>query len=603
MLIQIRKIHKNFGPQVIFDDVSATFAAGDRVGVIGRNGSGKTTLCKLILEEDEADAGEVIRSPRLRLSYLEQRDAYEPGETVLAFLMRYTGKEDWRCGKIAGRFQLKNEILEAQISDLPGGFQTRVKLAAMLLRDPNFIILDEPTNYLDLKTLILLERFLADFVGGYLIVSHDREFLKRTCDQTLEAALGGLVRFAGDVEAFLQYKAERRDQDERYNKNVEAKKKHLKEFVARYRVRAATASRAQSKLKQMEKLKTIGIEHAAATARIRLPAVEAKKGLALRCSGLEIGYPDKVVARDIHFEIERGQHVAVLGDNGQGKTTFLRTIASALSPLDGEFSWGHGLRPGYYAQHVYASLPSELDVHTYLQQTAAKDVLPQEILDMAGSFLFRGDEVRKPISVLSGGERARVCLAGLLLSKKSVLLLDEPTNHLDFETVEALGNALRDFQGTLFFITHDRTFVQLVGTSIIDVRDGAVTLYPADYEAYVYRTEREVDEDLATKPDSSKKTRRGEGGSQGKPSEHQLRKARRARLLGLKKEVRKFEARLDRLQKERDELNAYFLANPVNYSVEKNRRLNELASLIDKTESSWLECQDAVEALEGESEP
>ena len=598
MLIQLRNIHKSFGPQVIFDDVSATFSAGDRLGVIGRNGSGKTTLCKLILDDEEADAGQVVRSPRLRLSYLEQQDPYEAGETVLAFLMRYTGKEDWRCGKIAGRFQLKSEVLETQISDLPGGFQTRVKLAAMLLGDPNFIILDEPTNYLDLKTLILLERFLADFSGGYVIVSHDREFLKRTCDQTLEAGLGRLVRFSGDVESFLQYKAERREQDERYNKNVEAKKKHLQEFVARYRVRSATASRAQSKLKQIDRLKTIGIEHSAATARIRLPEVAEKKGLALRCSGLAVGYPERVVARDIHFEIERGQHVAVLGDNGQGKTTFLRTIASSLSPLDGEFSWGHGLDPGYYAQHVYASLPSELDVYTYLKQTASKDVLHQEILDMAGSFLFRGDEVRKSISVLSGGERARVCLAGLLLSKKSVLLLDEPTNHLDFETVEALGNALRKFRGTLFFITHDRTFVQLVGTSIVDVKDGAVTLYPADYGTYVYRTEREVDEDPDTTPESPKKPRPGRGPERG-PSGNQLRKERRARLLVLKREVREFETRLVRLQKERDEINAYFLENPMDYSANKKRRLNELAGLIDEAESCWLERQ---EALEGESE-
>lgn len=598
MLIQLHNIHKSFGPQVIFDEVSATFAAGDRVGVIGRNGSGKTTLCKLVLGDEEADAGEVIHSPRLRLSYLEQRDPYEAGETVLDFLMRYTGKEDWRCGKIAGRFQLKNEVLEAPVSDLPGGFQTRVKLAAMLLKDPNFILLDEPTNYLDLRTLILLERFLTDFNGGYLIVSHDREFLKRTCDQTLEAGLGRLVRFSGDVESFLEYKAERKVQDERYNKNVAAKKKHLQDFVARYRVRSATASRAQSKLKQIDRLKTISVDHSVATARIRLPEVPEKKGLALRCSGLGIGYPEKAVARDIHFEIDRGQRVAVLGDNGQGKTTFLRTIASALSPLEGEFSWGHGLEPGYYAQHVYASLPQELDVYTYLKQMAAKDVLKQELLDMAGSFLFHGDEIRKSISVLSGGERARVCLAGLLLSKKSLLLLDEPTNHLDFETVEALGHALRKFRGTLFFITHDRTFVQLVSTSILDVKDGAVTLYPSDYETYVYRTEREVDEDLGTRPESPKKLRQGERG----PSEHQTRKERRGHLLRLKKEVRKFEARLEKLQKERDAINAYFLENPMDYSQEKKRRLDELTSLINETESSWLERQEALEALGEDSE-
>ena len=273
MLIRLSNIHKSFGPQVIFDDVSAIFSEGDRVGLIGRNGSGKTTLCKLILREDEPDDGKITRTPALRLSYLEQRDPYERGERVLDFLIRYTGKEDWRCGKVAGRFQLKGEILQTPIDELAGGFQTRVKLAAMLLRDPNFIVLDEPTNYLDLKTLILLERFLADFKGGYLIVSHDREFLKRTCDQTLEAALGHLTRYPGGVEAYLEYKHERRVQDESHNKNVEAKRKHLQRYVDRNRVRASTASRAQSKLKQISRLKSIEIEHSSATARIKLPQI------------------------------------------------------------------------------------------------------------------------------------------------------------------------------------------------------------------------------------------------------------------------------------------------------------------------------------------
>jgi len=416
-LIQLTDIHKSYGPTPILDSVSVQFSRNDKVGFIGRNGSGKSTLCKIILGQEEPEGGQVTLSPQLRMSYLEQHDPFESGEPVLEFLKRYTGKEDWQCGKIAGRFQLKGEILETPATNLPGGFQTRVKLAAMLLRGPNFLILDEPTNYLDLRTLILLETFLRDFNGGFLIVSHDREFLKRTCEKTLEVEHAKLRYFPGDVDGYFEFRDEQRQRDEQYNKNIEAKRKHLQSFVDRYRVRASTASRAQSKLREMKKLESLEIATPESTARIKIPEVEAKKGSALRCTDLEIGYPDRSVATDVRFEIERGEHVAVLGDNGQGKTTFLRTIAGELETRDGDFKWGHGLEMAYYAQHVYTTIDEKLDIYTYLEQQAAPGVLRQTILDVAGSLLFSGDDVEKKIAYLSGGERARVCLAGLLLSR------------------------------------------------------------------------------------------------------------------------------------------------------------------------------------------
>ena len=205
MLIQLKNLHKSYGDLVLFDNATCSFGKGDKIGVIGRNGAGKSTLCKLITGEEEPDAGQVSKSPGLRLAYLEQENPFSPDEKVQEFLMRHTGKEDWECGKIAGRFQLKNERLERQIGDLPVGYQTLVKLSAMLLSDPNFLILDEPTNYLDLKTLLILERFLRDFSGGFLVVSHDREFLKKTCRKTLEVERGRCAPYAGDIEAYLSH--------------------------------------------------------------------------------------------------------------------------------------------------------------------------------------------------------------------------------------------------------------------------------------------------------------------------------------------------------------------------------------------------------------
>ncbi|MDP6360246.1 MAG: ABC-F family ATP-binding cassette domain-containing protein, partial [Planctomycetota bacterium] len=488
-VLQINDLDKRYGPQVIFDKASVTLCLEHKIGVIGRNGAGKSTLCKIILGDEEADHGEVVEASELQLSYLEQHDPFQPEESVLGFLMRYTGKEDWQCGKLAGLFQMKGEMLEQSIGSLSGGFQTRVKLTSMLLRDPNFLVLDEPSNYLDLKTLILLENFLRDFNGGFMIVSHDREFLKRTCECTMEIERGGISLYPGSVEEFLDYKERQHDLAERHNENVEAEQKRLQRFVDRFRAKATKAAQAQSKLKQIERLEKIEIEHPIRTVRIRIPKVDDKKGVALNVKNLAIGYPGITVADDVHLDIDRGKRVAILGDNGEGKTTFLRTLANDLDKISGDFRWGHGLKPAYYAQHVYASVNPVDDIETYLTKRAAQGVTRQEILNMAGSFLFGGDDVKKSVTVLSGGERARLCLAGLLLSKNPVLLLDEPTSHLDFDTVEALGYALRDYNGTIFFTSHDRTFVSLVADQIIEVQDGKIRLYPGTYESYVFALE------------------------------------------------------------------------------------------------------------------
>ncbi len=496
VLLQVNNVHKSYGPNVIFDDASVILTSEQKIGLIGRNGAGKSTLCKMITGHEELDGGLIRKSPDLKLSYLEQQDPFKPEENVLDFLMRYTGKEEWQCGETAWRFQLDHELLEKPIKNLSGGYQTRVKLVSMMLREPNFLILDEPTNYLDLSTLLLLENFLQDYNGGFIIVSHDREFLKRTCDETLEVENGQLTIYPGKIEDYFAFKTEQKEQALAYNKNIEAKKKQLQKFIDRFGAKASKASQARSKKKQIERLKPIEVDNPLATVKIKIPGVEKRNGLALRCEDLAIGYPDKIVAQHIRVEALCGARVAILGDNGQGKTTFLRSIAGDLSPKSGTFRWGNGLKVAYYAQHVYQVIDPSLDVYSYLDSRAADGITSQDILNIAGNFLFKGEDVRKKVSVLSGGERARLCLAGMLLTKSNVLLLDEPTNHLDFETVEALGNGLKDFQGTIFFISHDRTFVNLVATEIFDVKDGKVLKYPGDYAEYVYYLEKTVREQL-----------------------------------------------------------------------------------------------------------
>ncbi len=494
VLLQVKNAHKSYGEQVLLDGAEATLVEDVKVGFIGRNGAGKSTLLRILLGEEDLDRGEIIRHPKLRLGYLRQHDPFLPGETAHEFLMRDSGQPDWKCGEVAGEFEIKGAYLDGPLAKLSGGWQTRVKLAALLLHEPNLLLLDEPTNFLDLRTQILLEHFLRHYPEACLIVSHDRAFLGATCSHTLDLSRGKLTMYPGKIDDFLEYQRERREHDERSNASVLAKRRHLEDFIARNKARASTASRAKSKSKQLERLELVEIAGDEPTARIRAPLVEPRQGHALRCKDLAIGYLEREVASEIDLEIDHGSRAAVVGDNGQGKTTFLRTIVDSLKPLAGDVRWGYGCQIGIYAQHVYTSLPEKQTVLEYLEHTAARGKKAQEILGAAGAMLFRGDSVEKRISVLSGGERARLCLAGLLLSQYNVLVLDEPGNHLDVDTVEALAEALVDYKGTVIFTSHDRHFMKRVATCIVEVRDGRVTNYRGNYEAYLYAVNKEIDD-------------------------------------------------------------------------------------------------------------
>src|SRR5580692_3269744 len=387
-LLQIANACKSYGDQVLLDGAEATISDNIKVGFIGRNGAGKSTLLRVLLGEEELDSGEIIRNPNLRLGYLRQHDPFHEGETALAFLLRDSGEPDWKCGEVAGQFELKGAYLEGPIAKMSGGWQTRVKLAALLLHEPNLLLLDEPTNFLDLRTQILLEHFLQSHRSACLIVSHDRAFLAATCDHTLDLSRGKLTTFPGKVDAFLEFQREKREHEERANETILAKRRHLEDFIARNKARAATATLARSKSKQLERLELTEIANDEPTARIRAPRVEPRKGPAFRCRDLAIGYPERQIASNVQLEVEHGSRAAVVGDNGQGKTTFLRTVVDSLKPRDGEVRWGYGCKIGVYAQHVYTSLPQNQTVLGYLEQQAARGKKDQEILDLAGAFLF-----------------------------------------------------------------------------------------------------------------------------------------------------------------------------------------------------------------------
>ena len=586
VLLEIKNASKRYGDQILLDEASATITDDGKVGFVGRNGAGKSTLLRVILGEEELDGGEVVHHPRLRLGYLRQHDPFLPDESALDFLMRDSSQPDWKCGEVAGQFELKGDYLHGPVRELSGGWQTRVKLAALLLHEPNLLLLDEPTNFLDLRTQMLLEHFLRTFKKACLIVSHDRGFLTATCDRTLDLSRGKLTAYPGKIDAFLGYQQEQREHLERVNAATLAKKRQLEQFIAKNRAKASTASQARSKAKQLERLELEEIASDAPTAAIRCPEVAARQGPAVRCADLAIGYSDRTVADDVAIEIDHGSRLAIVGDNGQGKTTFLRTLVGSLDPVAGRLKWGFGCEIGTYAQHVYTTLPEDETVLGYLERVSALGTKTQRILDLAGAMLFRGNATEKKIRVLSGGERARLCLAGLLLGGFNVLVLDEPGNHLDVETVEALATALTDYAGTVIFTSHDRSFVEAVATSVVEVAAGRVVQYPGTYRQYVDRMNAEIDAAEVARPVSR---------PTGAPPAPKRRSTDANTDRRMRKELAAVEKTVARLDGEKRSVNEQLLAvTDADDAVKLHAELTAITEQLALAEDRWLELQEAL---------
>ena len=574
-LLQVNNLEKEYGGKTIFSGLSFSIFEKQKIGVIGRNGAGKSTLFKIILGQETADQGEIIKNQNTIIGSIEQESKFLETESALEYLKRKSHKEDWQCQKIASQFRFTGEQLEKPATKLSGGWQMRLKLSAMLLLEPNLFLLDEPTNYLDLGTILLLEDFLKNYHGAFLIISHDREFLKNTCTETIEITPHRCISFPQGIEAYLAFKEQRLETDQKLNKKIEREQKHLQDFVDRFRYKASKAGQAQAFIKKIDKLEVhkISIEHNSSTVRITMPEVERLKKTILNVDNLSIGYNNQPLISDLDFIVKGGERLIIVGDNGQGKTTLLRTLADDLRPISGSFSWFTGLKKGYYAQQSISTLDQNEQVGIYLRRLASSDLKTEKVLQMAGDFLFKDDDLKKPIGVLSGGEKSRLVLAGLLLSKPDILILDEPSNHLDFETVENLGLALQQYSGVLLFTSHDRTFANLVATGIIELDNGRSKRYYHGYEDYIDQLEKRLKLSALLKGFESA----------DKPKPVYLEQKER------QKKIKSLENKLEKLEKQKAEIFKHFSDNPINYDPSKIVELEEIKRQIEETEKSWLE--------------
>ena len=528
IILQANKIERSFAGEVLFDNISLQVDERDRIALVGKNGAGKSTLLKILVGEEEPTSGEINKKRDLSLSYLAQDSRFESSNTIydemlhvfddlrktertlrqmeldmgektgadLEKLMQdydrlseefrqaggFTYEADIRA--ILNGFKFDESMWQMKIEELSGGQNTRLALAKMLLEKPNLLVLDEPTNHLDIETIAWLENYLVNYSGALLIVSHDRYFLDKVATITLDLTKHSLDRYVGNYSSFVEQKEQKLLTEA---KNYEKQQKEiaaLEDFVNRNLVRASTTKRAQSRRKQLEKMERLDKPEAGTkSAHMTFHSDKTSGNVVLTVEEAAVGYDDQVLSEPINLDIRKMNAVAIVGPNGIGKSTLIKSIVGQIPFIKGEARFGANVEVGYYDQ-----TQSKLTPHNSVLDELWNDfkLTPEvEIRNRLGAFLFSGDDVKKTVGMLSGGERARLLLAKLSMENNNFLILDEPTNHLDIDSKEVLENALIDFDGTLLFVSHDRYFINRVATQVLELSEEGSTLYLGDYDYYL----------------------------------------------------------------------------------------------------------------------
>ncbi|WP_374034204.1 ATP-binding cassette domain-containing protein [Bdellovibrio bacteriovorus] len=600
-LLQLQSGHKAFGAKVLFDDATFAINEGEHVGVIGPNGAGKSTLFKILVDQEHLDEGIVTKSQQLRLGYLEQESDWDVDQKVEEYLEKNCIKPLWELKQFGLKLGLTESHFQSHLKQLSGGYRMRVKLLYLIGQEPNLLLLDEPTNFLDLETLLVLENFLQEYKGAFLLISHDREFLRRVTDHILEVESGDIVKFPGSLDDYFEQKQMLAEILQKQVLSQQAKKKSIMDFVTRFGAKATKARQAQSRLKALEKMEVIEVKAAPTHSHIHIPPASPTGKMILEVENVECGYGDKVILKDVTLRLERGNHLGIVGLNGAGKSTLLKSLGEQIPLVRGSIKWGHQVSLSYFAQHTPESLNPEHSVLEAMASAAHKEVTQQDVLNIAGSLLFSGDNVHKKVKVLSGGEKSRVALGQILLQKSPLLLLDEPTNHLDFDTVEALTTALEKYEGTIITVSHDRGFIGRVANKILEVNHGKLTLYPGTYDEYVWSlqkgflAERDLNEGATTQKVSSEKAAEAPKFNykeERKKIETQIKKAQKL--------IEDCDKKIADLTKKRDALNESLMTAAGDKAAGLAKELHELSGAIEDLESSMLQAMEDQQNFENE---
>ena len=634
IILQANKIERSFAGEVLFDNISLQVDERDRIALVGKNGAGKSTLLKILVGEEEPTSGEINKKRDLSLSYLAQDSRFESSNTIYDEMLlvfddlRKTEKtlrqmelemgektgadleklmqdydrlsEEFRQADgftyeadihaILNGFKFDESMWQMKIEELSGGQNTRLALAKMLLEKPNLLVLDEPTNHLDIETIAWLENYLVNYSGALLIVSHDRYFLDKVATITLDLTKHSLDRYVGNYSSFVEQKEQKLLTEA---KNYEKQQKEiaaLEDFVNRNLVRASTTKRAQSRRKQLEKMERLDKPEAGTkSAHMTFHSDKTSGNVVLTVEEAAVGYDDQILSEPINLDIRKMNAVAIVGPNGIGKSTLIKSIVGQIPFIKGEARFGANVEVGYYDQ-----TQSKLTPHNSVLDELWNDfkLTPEvEIRNRLGAFLFSGDDVKKTVGMLSGGERARLLLAKLSMENNNFLILDEPTNHLDIDSKEVLENALIDFDGTLLFVSHDRYFINRVATQVLELSEEGSTLYLGDYDYYLEK-KAELEALAAAQAEAVPVSSNEEVTS----NDYHLQKQNQKEIRKITRRIEQLEAEMEELdQKIQDITETMHSTNDAADLVQLQSELDQLTAQQEAVMEEWTELSEQVE--------
>lgn len=645
ILLQVNQLTKYYGADLILHNIKLEIQTRDRIALVGRNGSGKSTLLKIIAGELNYDSGEIIKPKDVTIGFLDQYTGLDTDNSIweemmnvfqdlkdmekqLRYLEQQMSKEDvyqneMKYNKILSEYDyLQNEFKEkggyqyeadirsvlhglnfadysydTKISTLSGGQKTRLALGKLLLSKPDILILDEPTNHLDIETLTWLEQYLQTFNGAILIVSHDRYFLDKVVNQVYECANNTLTRYIGNYSKYLEQKAANFEREMKMYEKQQEEIARIKEFIARNIVRASTTKRAQSRRKMLEKMEIMdrpSIDDKSVSFSFQIERQSGNE--VLNVSDLSIGYNSNILSSNIHFRVTRGDSIALLGPNGVGKSTLLKTLVGKLTAIHGSIQFGTNVNIAYYDQEQ-ADLTSNKSVLNELWDEYPMKT-EKEIRTVLGNFLFSGDDVLKPVSTLSGGEKARLSLAKLMLLNANLLILDEPTNHLDLDSKEILENALVDYPGTILFVSHDRYFINRIATKVFELTKDGITEYLGDYDYYVEKKEEMLELKKLTEDENQKNVNKSpkEVEKLDNKSRYELEKELKKRARQRQRRIEEIQNRIETLEEMINEKEQLFI-NPEIYTdhtkvANLNEEINQAKKEMEDLLEEWAELED-----------